>query len=262
MRILIRTSKWAIWARRLGAVALPVAIIPVLMHRAGFITSDTFEIVEAAAIAIALAALVLALGAFVRLWVSGDRGWGRASMATLFSLVCLAPAAYLVGLSVRFPMVMDISTDATDPPPLVSAAAPAAPDEAQRLALGTLFPNVQPRIYPLGADQVFALAEDQARESGWNIRLSQPPQTPLDEGRLNAVVTTLLGWRDEVSIRIRGGTGGARVDMRSTSFSPIHEVGSNGTRIEKFLVALDGAVTVLLRDTASGAPPVPAPAPR
>jgi hypothetical protein len=33
MRILIRTSKWAIWARRFGSLALPLAAIPVLMHR-------------------------------------------------------------------------------------------------------------------------------------------------------------------------------------------------------------------------------------
>ena len=34
MRILVRTSRWAIWARRLGNFALPLAVIPILMHRA------------------------------------------------------------------------------------------------------------------------------------------------------------------------------------------------------------------------------------
>ena len=54
MRILIRTSKWAVWARRFGALALPLAAIPVLLHRLHIITSDNFIDVEAVALGIAL----------------------------------------------------------------------------------------------------------------------------------------------------------------------------------------------------------------
>src|SRR3569833_2695297 len=92
MRILVRTSKWAIWARRLGSFAVPLAIIPVLMHRSRAITTDTFAIIEIVAIAAAIAGVVAALAAFVRIWNTGDHGWGRAVSGLIFSLLCLVPA--------------------------------------------------------------------------------------------------------------------------------------------------------------------------
>ena len=47
MRILIRTSKWAIWARRFGSFAVPLTVIPVFMHREQMIASSDFVIIEA-----------------------------------------------------------------------------------------------------------------------------------------------------------------------------------------------------------------------
>ena len=66
MRILIRTSKWAIWARRVGALALPLAAIPVLLHRAHVITSENFLTVEAIALGLAVLAVLMAMVAFAR----------------------------------------------------------------------------------------------------------------------------------------------------------------------------------------------------
>src|SRR5688572_14563286 len=101
MRILIRTSKWAIWARRFGSLALPLAVVPVFMHRERMITSDDFHVIELVAMGVAALALVLALGAFVRLWVTGDHGWGKAVTGLIFSLICLAPAVFLFMQTVR-----------------------------------------------------------------------------------------------------------------------------------------------------------------
>ena len=42
MRILIRTSRWAIWARRLGSVAVPLLVIPVLLHHLGLVGGGLF----------------------------------------------------------------------------------------------------------------------------------------------------------------------------------------------------------------------------
>jgi len=42
MRILTRTSKWAIWARRLGGFSLPMLVVPVLLHRNQALGSDIF----------------------------------------------------------------------------------------------------------------------------------------------------------------------------------------------------------------------------
>ena len=96
MRLLVRTSRWAVWARRLGSFALPLAIIPVLMHRGSAIGTDTFEIVEAGDDPRgARPALITSIIAFVRIWITGDEGWGRAITGLIFSLACFIPSVCL-----------------------------------------------------------------------------------------------------------------------------------------------------------------------
>lgn len=255
MRIFIHTSKWAIWSRRLGSFALPLTIIPVFLYRAQLIETLAFEVAEAAAIAVSVLAVVLAGAAFVHIWVSGDRGWGRAVSGGLLGLLCLVPVGYLVFLGLQFPLSGQVTTDTADPPVLI-AAAPPTTTETEAL-LSTTYPNARPRTYPLSPAEVFALAENLVAERGWDIQLNRPPQLADEEGQLNAIATTLFGWRDEVSVRVRNDAAGSRVDVTSAALSALHEPGSNGSRIESLLSALDQAVTVTLRDAAVTAPPVP-----
>ena len=145
MRILIRTSKWAIWARRFGSLALPLAIVPVFMHRERMITSSDFHVVEFVAIGVAALALVLAFGAFVRLWMTGDLGWGKAVTGLLLSLIVLLPAAFLFSLALRYPAVSDVTTDFARPPGLVSETAAAPATAAWRPILEAVFPNARNR---------------------------------------------------------------------------------------------------------------------
>jgi hypothetical protein len=255
MRILIRTSKWAIWARRFGSLAVPLAVIPVFLHRERLIISADFTIIEIVALGVAALGLFLAIGAFVRLWVTGDQGWGKATLGLFFSLICLAPFAFVVTEMLRYPAVSDVTTDAARPPGLVSGVETRRLTADERAAVETAFPNARSRTYPIEASQMFALVQSLANERGWEPRASREPQTPLAEGQVNAVATTLLGWRDEVAIRIQGSPQGSTVAMRSASLQPGHEQGENGRRIEEFLGALDNRVTQLLRN----APIVPEP---
>src|SRR3569833_33637 len=120
MRILVRTSKWAIWARRVGALALPLAAIPVLLHRAHLITSENFIAVEAVALSLAALAVLMAMVAFTRLWFTGDQGWWKASLAFIFGILCLAPAGFLAVQTLRQPNFPDLSTDFANPPALTT----------------------------------------------------------------------------------------------------------------------------------------------
>lgn len=258
MRILIRTSKWAIWARRLGTFALPLAVIPVFLHRERIIGSDDFHIIELVAGGFALIALVLALGAFMRLWVTGDQGWARAAIGLFFSLVCLAPMVFVLWLALRYPSVTDVSTNFGDPPALVTVVAKLATPE-QRAELEAAFPNARTRTYPIAAEQMFGIVEQLAAANGWEPRARRAPTHPLDEGDLNGIATTLLGWRDEVSVRVLGTASGTTVDMRSAAAHGWSDLGENGRRIEAFLLALDQRITLLLRDApqTSAAPTEP-----
>ncbi|SFZ86055.1 Protein of unknown function [Devosia enhydra] len=255
MRILIRTSHFAIWARRFGEVALPLAIIPVLLHRERLVSTDAFLAAEAIAIAAALAAIACAMIAFVRLWISGDKGWSRATAGLLLGALCLLPPAYLGWEMVRYPDVSGFSTDRLILPTLVVAPVPRLGSD--RAAVEAAFPNARSRRYTVDAARIFALALEQVTTSGWDVRRSVPPAGTSAPGQINAIATRLLGWQDEVSIRIVEDQRGTEVDMASAGLHPIHDLGENGKRIEAFLAALDDAVTRLMRETPS-APAEPA----
>ncbi|WP_240232516.1 DUF1499 domain-containing protein [Devosia lacusdianchii] len=261
MRILIRTSKWAIWARRLGSVAVPLVVISVLLHRLRLMTSDLFLVAAAVAGAMALLAVLVSMVALARLWQTGDRGWGKALWGLAFGLICLLPYAWYGALALRYPAVTDIATTDRGPMPLVfepGTAAMPPPKLLSRSEMALVFPNVETRTYPLGLAQTFVLAHRLVDENGWDIKLERDPATGAAVGQINAQIVTLPGWREEVVIRVTGDLANSAVDMRSASLNALHDFGSNGQRIEAFLSALDDAVTTLLRDNPNANRPVEA----
>ncbi|WP_423065586.1 DUF1499 domain-containing protein [Devosia sp. CN2-171] len=265
MRILIRTSKWAIWARRLGSLALPMTIIPILLHREQLVSSSDFAVIEAVAAAIAALAVLLALGAFARLWMTGDRGWGRAVSGLLFGLICLAPFGWFGYQALHYPMVNEVTTDIAVPLALTSDAQVAPTSAAMRDKIAETFPNARTRSYPVDATEMFAIVENLVDARGWDVRVRRAPPTALDTGTINAIAMSLIGWRDEVAIRVAGTAQGSTIDMRSVPLVRFHDFGENGRRIEEFLLALDEKITLTLRDapqapapTDTEAPPAPA----
>lgn len=252
MRILIRTSKWAIWARRLGSFAIPMVVIPLVLHRSRQIESDTFIIIEAVAAAIAVLALISALIAYGRLWVTGDQGWLKASWGLAFALVCLAPFAFLGAMSLRYPRINEVSTNFADPVPLSTPRTVPATDPALAERIRARFPNATSRAYPLEAPIVFDLVGDLATEQGWDLRTRRAPLDSGDSGAMTAMAMTLFGFVDEVAIRVRGTAQGATVDMRSVPVFDFWDFGSNGQRVEEFLLALDKAVTAAARSAPQG----------
>lgn len=275
MRILLRTSRWAIWARRLGSFALPLTVIPILMHRSRAITTDNFETIELIALGVALLALATSVGAISRIWITGDLGWGKAIAGLLLSLICLVPAGLWTTEFALYPMLGDASTDVANPPALLVPMTFTAPSAATQQQLASIFPNIKNRSYPVPVGRMFTLVDQLVTERGWDVRRRREPVTAGDEGQINAIAMTLLGFRDEVSIRVTPTADTSTVAMRSASLTALHQPGSNGRRIEEFLSALDARVTLLMKDQPAGSageeevdgnaanqPVVPAPAPR
>lgn len=248
MRILVRTSKWAVWARRFGALALPLAAIPVLLHRGHLITSDNFLAVETVAIVVAVAAVAMALIAFMRLWFTGDQGWGRAAVAFVFGAICLLPAAYFAWQATSIPASPDVSTDFAGSPQLVSFVESRFIGPEERARVEAAYPNARSRTYPIEAPQMFEVVGRLVEAEGWDVRAERAPLGPLDTGQVNAVVTTLLGFSQEVAVRVAGSADGATIDMRSASLSSFPDFGENGQRVEAFLLELDNQVTLMLRN--------------
>lgn len=248
MRIFIRTSRFAVWARRLGTFGVPLLALSILLHVFGQISTTVFEVCLALATLAGGLAVLLAFVSYVRLWFTGDKGWGLASMGLATGLICLVPACAAVALMAVYPSSADVSTYPRNPPELVfpraSAPEPIDPD----LALET-FPNLLTRTYRLDPPTLFGLAHEIVERSGWQIMRSQAPQPGTAVGRLNAIRKSLLGWSDEFALRVESASLGSRIDVRGASLRDVpHDLGSNGRVLEDFLVALDQTVARYLRE--------------
>jgi Protein of unknown function (DUF1499) len=255
MRMIVRTSRWAIWARRLGVLAFLVAVAPIMPHRAGTITTGTFLSIEAGAFFLALSAIAFSIGAFIRLWHTGDRGWARGVAGLLLGTLCLSPAVYAAVQGASYPLVADVSTSIDDPPSLQATVQPLTRDPGTLGRIAEAFPDVTPRRYQLDAPSVFDLVDGIVAQRHWSIRVRRAPSGPRGEGWIDAIAMTLLGFRDEVAIRVRGDLDGSTVDMRSASLHADADLGKNGQRITAFLADLDSAVAQKLGiDQASADP--------
>lgn len=242
MRILIRTSKNAIWSRRLASFALAVIVVAIPLHIFDLISSDAFTISLAIGLGAAGLALLLGILAYIRLWFTGDRGWRPASFGVALGLACLAPAAYAGYLAMNYPSTADVSTALLSPPALIMARGSDVQIDPESILVS--YPNLLTRFYQIPPSVLHELALTLARDRGWQIISSEAPEAEDRGGTLNAIRRSLLGWSNEIALRISPGPIGALIDLRAASLSPTpHDLGDNGRAIEGFLRALDLSVT-------------------
>ena len=251
MRILIRTSRWAIWAGRLGSFAVPLVITSVMLHRLGLISSDGFVAAAIMAALVAVLAVLAACVALGRLWQTGDRGWGKALLGLFLGLVCLIPYGWYGRLALAYPPVTDLATTVRGQLPLVfepGTASMPPPKVLSPSEAAVLFPNAETRSYPLSQAQTFGLIEQLIANAGWDVRRIRAASATFEPAMINAQIMTLTGSRVEIVLRVTRDDTSSVVDIRSVSLHAPHDFGANGRRIERFLADLDSAVTILLRD--------------
>ena len=159
-------SRAAIWSRRLAWFSCAVLLLSLLLVRLREPSIEGLAPV-AGAYVLVLAALGLAILAFIRIWHSGHRGVGKAAGAMLLSLVLLAPAGYVAVRLVTRPALADVATDIDDPPAFSRSQAaltaragrvpPDVPAERRRLQRQA-YPKAVPILLELPADTAFDLA--------------------------------------------------------------------------------------------------------
>lgn len=196
--------------------------------------------------AMALFAIIAAGIAFVRLWYSGDRGWGRAALGLILGLLLLTPFFYASYLYPQYPTVNDVSTAPEPAPPLVFADNPDA-GQLSGEAAAAAFTGASTRTYPMDPGPVFDLVEQRMLAQGWQIRRKTAPTDTNPEGVIHAIATTWLGWRDEVAISVRATNFGTVVNMRSASMAGHADFGKNGRRVAGFLAQLDDEVAKAIK---------------
>jgi uncharacterized protein (DUF1499 family) len=256
-------SKLAIWSRRLALFAIAVVLLVIVIVNLGFLDPVPAIASLAGSLFFAFVAMVLAFGAFVVIWRQGSRGLGLAVAALGIGLAMLAYPAYLAVLFYRLPPINDITTDPVDPPRFEAIARlrprganPIAyPGAAAMKLQRTAYPDIEPLLVsttPLAAYEA-ALAVITKRK--WRIVDLRAPQTGRREGRIEAVARTpIMGFRDDIVVRVRAAEDGARIDMRSASRYGQHDFGANARRIRSLNEDID--------DLAGAEKPTPKPLPK
>lgn len=237
-------SQAALWSRSVAVFAATVALMAVLLARLRVIEPASALASLGAAVALALVALLLVGAASVVIWRTGRRGVGAAVGGAFIAVLTLAYPAYLAFQALRLPVLSDISTDIATPPyfSLSSAAyearggfQPKGLPQKTRTAQRPAYPDVEPIVVDLDADEAFALVLKTAKAVGWKVVDQRPPGGRTGEGHADFLDKTLImGFDEDITVRLKPLPGQTRIDLRAASRYGRHDFGANAKRIMAF----------------------------
>lgn len=253
-------SRLALWSARLAWFALAVAILSIVIVRSGFLEIVPALATFAAALIFAGLAILFAFAGFVVIWRQGLGGIGRAVGGLMLGLALLAYPGYLAYRASKLPAVTDITTDAGNPPrfdvlarlrPRGSSDYPGARAAALQRAA---YPEIEPLQFDAPPATAYKVALAVITKRKWRIVDTLPP-APRRAGTIEAVArTAIMGFRDDVVVRVSAVGNGARVDVRSASRYGTHDFGTNARRVTSLLAEIDDSM-----NAAMAAPPPPEP---
>jgi uncharacterized protein (DUF1499 family) len=245
-------SNAAVWCRRLAVFSLPLAAIAVALARARAVEPQAALAVLGGAIVVALVAVLLFFAACVVIWQTGRRGLGEAIGGFLLAALTLGYPAFLAFEAVSLPVLADISTDAIDPPRFSASRAALAARQGRtppsfsaeaREQQQAAYPDIEPIVVDLEAEDAYQLVLETAAGRGWRVVDQRPPGGRSGVGHIDFLDRTLvMGFDDDIAVRLRPLAGQTRIDVRSASRHGRHDFGSNAKRIRQFAEALQAGL--------------------
>jgi uncharacterized protein (DUF1499 family) len=241
-------SQLALWARRLALFALVATVVSIIVTRSGLLEIVPALATFAGALVFAVLGMLLALASLVVIWRDGVDGLRSALTALGIGFALLAYPAYLGLLAYRLPAIVDVTTDFDDPPQFETIAQlrprganPIVyPGDAVADLQHDAYPNVGPLIVTTTPQQTFDAALAVITKRRWFIVDQRPPQAGRRDGHIEAVARTpIMGFREDVVVRVHADGDGARLDVRSASRYGQLDFGSNASRIQKLTDDVD-----------------------
>jgi hypothetical protein len=243
------------WASRIAWFAMLLFVMSLFLHRV--LSLPTPMAINLAFTAFALAVAVLCMSAIAGLdiWVTGRQGAARVVMAVFVSLAMLAVPFAVWIESRKYPMIADVTTDTKSPPEfdtLMAARSDAANPAAYNVENAQLqqkgYPDIRTLVVPRSADDTF----DVVLQALTKLKLKPvselaPAEAPSGAGTIELSDRTLvLGFRDDVVIRVAGDETSARVDVRSASRFGRNDFGHNAARVRMILKEIVGRLEATL----------------
>ena len=243
-------SRLATWSSRLALFAFAVTALSIIIVRSGLLEIEPALATFAAGLLFAGLAVLLALASFVAIWRQGFAGLGSAILGLILGLLLLAYPSYLGYRASKLPAISDITTDPGNPPrfDVLARLRPRGRNDYPGAAVAQAQRAAYPDIAPLQVNAPVKLTYDIAlalvAKRKWRVVDARPLTASRPEAVIEVVARTpIMGFRDDVVIRVTGTGGGARVDVRSASRYGLHDFGANAARIRSLLGDIDEAVS-------------------
>ena len=237
----------ALWARRLAFFGLQLVVLAILLHRFGNLPTPALLGTFKVTMGIGFVAIVLAMASLRVVWRKGGKGVGAALLGSTFGLGLFAWPAVLIPATLRTPAIPDITTDTQSPPQYrdiaklrESGANPVAYD-ADRLAQLQVqtFPDIKTMVVTRPGQESFDLTREIIRRMKWVEIASRPPASATAVAEIEArAKTPILGFRDDVIIRLKGERDKTRIDIRSSSPYGMNDLGRNAERVRALMQEL------------------------
>lgn len=238
----------AYWSRRIALFAVALLAIALVLHRTLLVTTPVMLNTVGASFALSALAVALAVLAGISIWIRGRAGAGAAAVGFVLAGTMWAwPMAY-ASAYLSLPRINDVSTDLTNVPNFTILARVRGegankadyPGERFARAQSQAYPDIRPFVVDRPVDEVFDLISVLVRGRrgmGWSVLVEEPPSLkPPKPGFIEATErTTVLGFVDDVIVRVNGNDTQTRIDVRSASRFGTHDFGANAGRIRRFL---------------------------
>lgn len=239
------------WASRLALFSAVLLVVTLFLHRVfGLATPVAINIAVAA---FSGAALVVAMAAIAGLdiWMTGRQGAARVIFGAGLGLLLLAIPTGIYVLSRDWPAITDVTTDIAHPPEFRELAKlrppgsnPVAYQGAQFSGLQQeSYPDIKTLVIPRASEEAFDLVIQALGKLKMSILTETPPgeDTPDAPGVIEVADRTLImGFRDDIVIRVAGDDKNSRVDVRSASRYGRNDFGSNAGRVRQILKEVAG----------------------
>ena len=237
----------ATWSRRAALFSLQLVLLGIVLHRVFSLPTPVALNLFLTGFAGGAIAVLLGLAAIVIIWRQGCGGALSATAGILIGLLLLAWPAVIVPYSMTLPKMNDVTTDAQVPPRFVALAksrpkdanSPAYPGVTFTRLQMEAYPDIRPVVVARSAAETFEVLEETVRRLRWDVVATEAPQGRGKPGTIEAVERTLvLGFYDDIAIRIDGDQRETRIDIRSASRYGQHDLGRNAARVRSFFKEL------------------------
>jgi uncharacterized protein (DUF1499 family) len=247
MRRALKPPSMAIsrWTRGIAAFSVLLIITALVLHRIfGMPTLVALNLVKVG-YAVALVAFILSLIATYAIWRTGASGGGNVALGATLSVVVLLSPLVVVASASNLPTLNDVTTDVRQPPPFqkVSSLRPpganpvAYPGGSFITSQQEYYPDIEPLEVDRPANETFGLVVDALKRVNLEIVREDPPaQEGQKTGYIEAIDRTLvLGFYDDVAVRVVGDKDRSRIDLRSASRFGQHDLGRNAERLRSIM---------------------------